>query len=304
MSRTLRKLLYCSFLRSIFFLPSKFRRSKGQSWSTVAAARFGYGAIGVGLGSFVFGFFSKQVMSAFQATAGDLDVLAVLGEVGKRLMCDDRLSMVGGGILVIDVKRCEVSASTLQENLQPSTSSSSQSCVTVTKTGEDGPGDTTDVQESDSQELPQPAQEIVVTRELQVQWRKPLRRPHYPWFGVFCGPLLTRTMGWGIVYSIVTFVSGSVSPPIRYKQLQSGFILAAVSVLATLLSASGGNTRQPLLLKGSIGMIAGGVLTRVIVSVTRNYNLAFSHAYFEQIAGCLIAVGSWMLATAMYPPKS
>jgi hypothetical protein len=168
------------------------------------------------------------------------------------------------------------------------------------------PNDSVQIPELE-ENVSQPGQPVTegvwVTREVQVQWRKPLRRPHYPWFGVFCGPLLKRTMGWGIVYSVVTFISGTVSPPIRYRQLQSGFILASVSLLAVMLSASGGNTRQPLLLKGSVGMIAGGVLTRVIVSATRNYNLAFSHAYFEQIAGSLIAVGSWMLATAMYPSE-
>jgi hypothetical protein len=84
--------------------------------------------------------------------------------------------------------------------------------------------------------------------------------------------------------------------------IKNVWIIVGLSIVGALLSVSGGNTREPILLNGSLGMTVTGVSTRIVVSITRTYNQFFSHAVFEQFAGTIIAVGSWMLAAALTPP--
>jgi hypothetical protein len=277
-------------------------------WLTVATFHLGYGCLAMGGTTMAVGYFSKRVMQVFQASQEDLDVLSILGEVGKLLMSDERLSMVGGGVLVLEVKRCIESA-----NFNPSEPNQTANAPTLPNqpdTSEDAgtaaaplTRNLDPIGDQGQLHLVPPTNVEWIKREIQVQWRKPLRPPHLPWFGVCCGPLISRTLGWGQVYSLVMIASGTVSPPMmKSTGFFSGFALASVSLMGALLSMSGGNTRQPVLLRTSCGMMAVGVFTRMVVSTTRAFNQFFSYAYFEQFSGTLIAVGAWMLAAAMNPP--
>jgi len=112
--------------------------------------------------------------------------------------------------------------------------------------------------------------------------------------------LLTHTLGWGQVYSLIMCASGTLSPPIK---TQGGYVLAALTLMGALGSFSNGNPGQPWLVKTCFGMIGAGVATRVVVAFTRTYNVFFSNAYFVQFSSTLMSVGAWMLAAASNPPE-
>jgi hypothetical protein len=95
-------------------------------------------------------------------------------------------------------------------------------------------------------------------------------------------------------------MSGTLAPPIKTTgNILSGYVLAAVSLMGGLTSMADGDPSQPWLVKTCAGMITTGVMTRVVVAVTRTCNEFFSCTYFDQFSATMIAVGVWLLAAGL-----
>jgi hypothetical protein len=145
-------------------------------WLTVASLSLGYGCIALGGTTVAFGYFSKKVIESFQVSDEGLDVLNMVGEIGKSIISHPDLNMIGGGILVLELKRCaNVTSLTMNE--------AGRIAESLHTLGDRAVAETTQEPSSDENREDEPPRTI---QELHVQWRKPLRPPHCPWFGVYC----------------------------------------------------------------------------------------------------------------------
>ncbi|CAN6675062.1 hypothetical protein TRVA0_082S00364 [Trichomonascus vanleenenianus] len=110
------------------------------------------------------------------------NILSVLPEVGRKIIGDDSLAEVGGGVLSITVMKASEEKKRRKGKMS----------VRLGK------------EEGDQS----------ICAKLQVQWRKPGLPPVYPRFGVFCGPLFPSLSVHRYLYSIIMVLSGTLSPSI------------------------------------------------------------------------------------------
>src|SRR5579859_455264 len=272
-------------------------------WITLASIRLGIVSLILGVSVIIIGLFLKHMISSISLSQDDVDICTVIIEVGKTIMLDRRLDFNGAGLLTLKVKnlgQVDSVRNTIVVSSRPDTPTyetpgyRSREPENVNNSVSSSPISTVPSPHPDSTN----ARSDGIRKEVLVQWRKPLRYPHIPWFEAFLGPLIPNSSILGPLYSILMVLSGTVSPSPRNTP-RLWFILGSLSILATILQRASGDLRQPFVVQAAIGLITGGVCTRGLAAGARAIIPSVSYAYFDQLAGSMISVGTWILAATI-----